>query len=651
MNTGIFGEGFPYSNFHDLNMDWIIKIAKDFLDQYTHIQEVIAEGEQSLTDLTETGLQELQDKYENLETLLQQWYDTHSSDIANELADALQDISTALTNAVTSFGQQATAKAQEVIATIPEDYTALSNQVTLNERQLHHTTGNEIAISYGLKIGDMVLGGVDSGDGHLFPDVTRARSTLLPLHSGQVIYNFNNLLYEFGVYKFDRFGNYVSYSVWHTEFYPITDDGLYYIVMRTPNSDNLTSIIDTIANGMTIQDLDPTAKIKIDANADGGYFFDKNNLVQGQFYYCIPQSIQTNRIRPEYLIPVKAGDNVGLLPNGFEIYCSIYESDDATTAVESHTWASAITHFIIEHDGYMAINIRKIDQSNITPSDFTGYISVTHKKTNEIVVDINGNGDTTSFAWAVLMAYTIPNTTIYVKPGTYNVLAEMESIFGNGYFENMQSTYFLVQGLPWGNGMKIIGSRGSIIRFDASNITNTIVHHDFSILNAKYVDNGNTMINSIEGCYFWATNIKYCVHMDQGAVDNYNTFLIKNNTMLMDNSGNTEILASNCIGMGASIHTLYVIESNFLNSIFSSNARDNETIYYHNTNDPVTDNKLIVKDNYFGGLGTIRVDAYGDSHNRSLVQINGNSVGSALLLNNNAGNDNLRFAVWNNEVR
>ena len=44
MNTGAFGEGFPYSNFHDLNMDWIIKIAKDFLDQYTHIQQVIDQG-------------------------------------------------------------------------------------------------------------------------------------------------------------------------------------------------------------------------------------------------------------------------------------------------------------------------------------------------------------------------------------------------------------------------------------------------------------------------------------------------------------------------------------------------------------------------------------------------------------------------------
>ena len=37
-----FLDEFPYTNFHELNTDWLVKIAKDFLDQYTHIQEVIS---------------------------------------------------------------------------------------------------------------------------------------------------------------------------------------------------------------------------------------------------------------------------------------------------------------------------------------------------------------------------------------------------------------------------------------------------------------------------------------------------------------------------------------------------------------------------------------------------------------------------------
>ena len=48
MSIGAFGENFPYSNFHDLNMDWIVKIAKDFLDQYTNIQNTINDGLEEL---------------------------------------------------------------------------------------------------------------------------------------------------------------------------------------------------------------------------------------------------------------------------------------------------------------------------------------------------------------------------------------------------------------------------------------------------------------------------------------------------------------------------------------------------------------------------------------------------------------------------
>lgn len=39
MNNGAFGENFPYTNFHDLNLDWIIKIIKDFAEKYPNVIE------------------------------------------------------------------------------------------------------------------------------------------------------------------------------------------------------------------------------------------------------------------------------------------------------------------------------------------------------------------------------------------------------------------------------------------------------------------------------------------------------------------------------------------------------------------------------------------------------------------------------------
>lgn len=145
-------ENFPYTNIHELNLDWIVKIAKDFLEQYTHIQQLISDGETSLTNLTESGLASLQEKADALEAALQAWYDTHSEDIANQLADALADLNAwytehqgyldqYLTDSVAEFGRQAEQKARETIATIPADYTEVSNTVT----RMNQSFGNDRA--------------------------------------------------------------------------------------------------------------------------------------------------------------------------------------------------------------------------------------------------------------------------------------------------------------------------------------------------------------------------------------------------------------------------------------------------------------------------------------------------------------------------
>ena len=171
-------ENFPYTDMHNLNLDWIIKIAKDFLDQYTHIQQLIEDGEQSLQDLTSDGLQQLQDKADNLESLLQAWYDTHSQDIANQLADALSDLNDWFTEHVDfldglveqelqDFNTRANALADQVIASIPQDYSALSADVAELEAQYNNlstviknlilnkaidsTNGNEV-VSTGIAI-------------------------------------------------------------------------------------------------------------------------------------------------------------------------------------------------------------------------------------------------------------------------------------------------------------------------------------------------------------------------------------------------------------------------------------------------------------------------------------------------------------------
>ena len=122
-NIGAFGENFPYANQHNMNMDWVIKIAKDFLDKYSQLEETLEQGKEDLETLAT-----------QLEAQLNEWYDTHSEDIANQLADSLNQLNTwfnehsdyldnYVQESIDTFVNQANAKALEVLETIPSDYS------------------------------------------------------------------------------------------------------------------------------------------------------------------------------------------------------------------------------------------------------------------------------------------------------------------------------------------------------------------------------------------------------------------------------------------------------------------------------------------------------------------------------------------------
>ena len=55
MNMGAFGENFPYTNFHDLNLDWVLKtlqeLRKEMLDGKKEIDEAKAEIEEFIAGI------------------------------------------------------------------------------------------------------------------------------------------------------------------------------------------------------------------------------------------------------------------------------------------------------------------------------------------------------------------------------------------------------------------------------------------------------------------------------------------------------------------------------------------------------------------------------------------------------------------------
>lgn len=397
MNTGIFGEGFPYSNFHDLNMDWIIKIAKDFLDQYTHIQDIIEQGKTDIQDLTSSGLDQLQEKADALEELLQEWYNEHSEDIADELADALadlnswynthsqdiaddlasalRDLNTALQTAITNFNTSADTKAQETIASIPDDYTELANKVTNLESTLQETwyigTGN-------LKLG-RTAGNVENG--------TRAISDPFYVNDNIIVVNVttlpSNIKYEIEYYDSTDFSSFTGNSggfVTTTGSTTLEDTGKYARVQigTIDNTDISQSALSTLLMTLTVKLVGADDKLCRNS-LETGY---RTNYVQNNVNYRRTAGGAESGSRaisnPIYLGRYGCTLQVINLPSNVQYEIDYYHAEDiesfyANTA-KAKGWLTTVSTFSLwENDfQYIRVLFRMSDNSDVTPAKLSG---------------------------------------------------------------------------------------------------------------------------------------------------------------------------------------------------------------------------------------------------------------------------------------
>ena len=161
-------ETFPYTNFHAMNQDWILKVVKDFQDQYTNIQQLIQ-------NTTNEGLDELEAKKNQMEALLQQWYNTHSTDIANQLAQAMVDLGAFVAN---------------VTASIPQDYSKLSRMTSDTKDTTLDTMRQFVENIPFLQLYPLFYTGGISGDTGLpTTDSTQVHSEFIFIGQGAVKFN------------------------------------------------------------------------------------------------------------------------------------------------------------------------------------------------------------------------------------------------------------------------------------------------------------------------------------------------------------------------------------------------------------------------------------------------------------------------------
>ena len=638
-------ENFPYTDMHNLNLDWIIKIAKDFLDQYTHIQQLIEDGEESLntiiSDGTETLQQEVRNGIQSLEytasqltNALNAWYAEHSEDISDELADAIQSLNNELT---VIFGKMVQ-KAEETIESIPADYTELSNTVleiiediTRAETELYNLSSNVVVhpliFDYGFVI---------RSDGTIWDDLADyATSKMYPCEANKTLVCVSYAGREEGLWLsfYDSSETFISGI-----------DGI-----RTPNIFTTPANTAFVRIGYNVRSL---YKVYIIERANEHGVINTQNLI-------IP-AIQEEKESVAFLIKNALGqeniaaysqykENTYRNVEGIDISANGWRRSDLIPVTGDTTYYTPTKTFVCFYNSsYQFISAPSTPTYQFTTPASCAYVVISYDEPHTpngfylVNAPIESDrrkvfvGSTEYFKKirdAVDFANTIKDITIYVKEGTYDIISE----FGGQGLTN-------TGGMNIGNGTTIIFSEGAEVVCEYTG-GNEFIEQNFSIFNASH--SGVYDDFAIIGMKCRAKNIRYCIHDEMASQTIPYTHIFKDCSMYIDNTHNTHWSSKQCIGGG--LGTRGRIE--VVNCYFESEGVTSEAVVsWHNHYQAGSKSRLYLTGNVLGN-GRIEFYNYGQQTEKTIAFVSNNMCAYSPRVNGYEGYPNMiELRAWSNVI-
>lgn len=677
-------EQFPYTNFHEMNMDWIIKVVKDFLNKYNHIEEVI-----------QTGLNDLDQKATDLQALLQAWYDTHSEDIANQLRDALAALDQRFLAALAQFNNDADAKAQQTLESIPADYSALSNDVLALDEVRKKLMANLFSIQYidrskctrGLYYWHNGNGTSENADTWILAP--------FKVFAG-VSYTFKAVYGYFCVIKYDdgtseAFTEATSSSS-DRIFAPMQKDGTAYITIHNANIDLAVAMAGVssyarprFANSLLNQDqIDaPNIKLTNDPNTTGetvninpwgtgpNYTVSGNQITYtapatgNNGFYIVPQ---TKHIVEDLTIEVNMQSNTG-----GQITVHIWDTVTQNFAEHLYTIGSLSESgkFVINMNDVFAArpNMNKYlwcvlfsntgNNFTIVFNNIKLYNGVTFDKSiegyklaqalNQVsnrtgrLVECGAGKQFTRLRDAISNATMYPNSTVIVYPGTYDLTQEFAA--------EIAAATGSIYGILLTNNVYVKFLSGAYVTALCPNSSVDISEHF-----APFYSGGNGF--TLDGLKIQARNCRYCIHDERGGQDVKYHNVYKNCEMVftMDDpaqSGGTRKYMQ-CIGGGLGKYGYIEIIGGSYKTINNLVPDHQEPISYHNGYAAGCNSKIFIRDVYLYDKGVIRLGCYGASTIKSMVYVSGcrmhNRVYKMIEVPSEYNIDNFEVVEWNNVI-
>ena len=247
----------------------------------------------------------------------------------------------------------------------------------------------------------------------------------------------------------------------------------------------------------------------------------------------------------------------------------------------------------------------------------------------------------TTLRAACAQAISTPNTTVVVKPGTYDLTAE--------FSDNI--TAQSGSGIKLSNGIKLIFEAGSHVKAEIETATE-YSQNSF----APFYTAGDFEIIGLD---ISAKNTRYCVHDESGGTGTQHH--IYRNCQMKYRNDSTTPHYSQCIGGGMGEHTFIEIHGGTYDSKITHNSGDETPkqldipISYHNGYTATCDGKIFIDGVYLKNDGYFRFGYYGASTIVTPIEISNCSVGQATVLKQEATStqapENFELIEFNVTVR
>lgn len=355
---------------------------------------------------------------------------------------------------------------------------------------------------------------------------------------------------------------------------------------------------------------------------DGGFAVDLPDNIQMQLYWY-SQNSTSSYIGCDALGDISNLDN----PRGAYVrFVLAYTNSD--TAITPSDSAVADVHLYT----YGLTDVNLTTAGKAADAKATGD-AIRAISPAVITVDASGRGDYTSLTEAVY-THIDSGETIVVKPGTYNILQEYISLFGQETVDSMADSTDL-SGFQFGiriRNRKIIFQAGSHVVCDWTGRTINGTHR-FSAFSIGYDA-------EIEGLDLDCTACFYAVHDDYGTYQAFYKNVYRNCRLIGHN-----LVNQNVIGGGCKPYSRTIIDNCYID-----NNGSGICVRYHNTNlSQAAEPVLWISNSYFAqglsfrwyGTQTTIMRAY--VNNCYAAAITKGAEGSATV-------DNVELITWNNEV-